>query len=156
MRKRNKYPAAAVLTFAVIAFAMITMVMAVFASWGHARDVTLRWDLKPEGVAGFSIHYDTDSGGSPYGGMGADQGPSPVRFLVGGTSLTMTPELKGRTTWEASITGLMDRETWFVVTANDGVYESAFSNEISAMGVDHDPRKTQVVGGVCVFPTGGE
>lgn len=138
----------------VVGFAIVTLLMA--AVTAYARDVTLKWEHDGKDAAGFKVYYDTDGGTSPYAGMGADQGPSPVTFMFASSTLECIPELAGATMWQCQLTGLRDTPTWIAVTAWSGVLESELSNEVMAFGIDYDPRKPLFVSGVTGEKTEGE
>jgi hypothetical protein len=93
-----------------------------FAAPTYAQDVTLEWDANTEpDLAGYNVHYKTQSSGPPYNGTGATEGNSPID--VGNVT-------------QFTLTGLSDGVTcFFVVTAyNTGDVESDYSNEVSTSG----------------------
>lgn len=101
-----------------IASALIFL-LHLFSASSDARSVTLAWDPNSEtGLKGYKLYYKTGSGGAPYNGTGAVEGPSPV-------------DVKNVTTF--TLTGLSDMESYyFVVTAyNTGGLESGYSNQAS-------------------------
>jgi hypothetical protein len=85
-----------------------------------AKDVTLAWDRNSESnLSGYMLYYKTGTGGTPYDGVGALQGASPIDV---GNVTTFT------------VIGLSDSEDYyFVVTAyNTEGLESGYSNEVTA------------------------
>jgi len=101
-----------------------------FIASGYAMDVTLQWDANTEpDLAGYKVYYKTGSSGEPYDGTGADQGSSPITVPIGDLADSDNPEY--------TLTGLTDDVTYFfVVTAyDDQERESAYSNEVSTLGV---------------------
>jgi len=89
-------------------------------------DVTLAWDANTESdIAGYRIHYDTDSG-HPYYGTGAEQGDSPIDVPL---SMDEDPDPN---TVQYTVLGLPGETYYFAVTAYDNEEpsnESGYSNE---------------------------
>lgn len=91
---------------------------------------TLSWTANAESdVAGYFLAYDRGSGGSPYSGTDADQGPSPI-YVGNATQYTLT--------------GLDLTSTYYfnlqVVDAADNI--SMWGNEVNGVAADTYPPAT--------------
>jgi hypothetical protein len=99
-----------------------------------AADVTIAWDANTEyDLAGYKIHYRTESSGPGYDGVGVTEGDSPILVPLGYLNNPTSPEY--------TLHGLSDTATTsLVVTAYDHYgTESGYSNEVSyAPDVDRD------------------
>ena len=106
--------------YAVISFSffLIFTVMLLYAP-GRAQGaaaVSFTWQANPEAVDGYRLYYRTSSGGIPYTGTGATEGPSPVD-TGDVTSFTLH--------------GLSESETYyFALTAYIGSQESGYTQEV--------------------------
>ena len=99
--------------------AVLIILFLAFPSSSGAISVIFEWDPNTEtDLEGYKVYYKIGSGGPPYDGTGAVEGPSPV-------------DVKNVTTF--TLTGLSKVESYFfVVTAyNTGGLESVYSNEVS-------------------------
>ena len=114
----------------VSTLAVLIILFLAFPASSGAKSVTLAWDPNTENdLEGYKVHYNTGSGGPPYNGTGAVEGPSPV-------------DVENVSTF--TLTGLSDVESYhFVVTAySTGGLESGYSNEVS---VDASPNNAAPV-----------
>ena len=96
-----------------------------FVTIGYTKDATLMWSKNTESdLDGYKVYYKSGSSGSPYNGMGAMEGDSPITIPL--------QELYNIEQPEYTIHGLDDNEDYyFVLTAYD-IYEreSGYSNEV--------------------------
>ena len=96
---------------------------AAWASVGAAADALLAWDQVLD-ADGYRVYYDTDTG-PPYDGTQANEGESPIEYLVGDLVDAALPSV--------TLTGLPScTELFFAVTAFNTAGESVYSEEISA------------------------
>lgn len=99
------------------------LVAVCWASVGAAANAELAWDQVVD-ATGYRVYYDTDSG-APYEGTQANEGASPLEYLVANLADPANPTV--------TITGLPScTELFFAVTAFNDAGESAYSEEISA------------------------
>ncbi|MHB8978312.1 MAG: chitobiase/beta-hexosaminidase C-terminal domain-containing protein, partial [Trichloromonadaceae bacterium] len=97
------------------------MGLLVISTGAWAKSVTLQWDANLEpNVAGYKVYYKVGTGGPPFDGTGAAEGPSPVTV---GNFTTKT------------LNGLLDTQTYtFTVTAYDSAgMESDYSNFVTSL-----------------------
>ena len=96
------------------------------ATGAGAKSVTLQWDANTDPtVAGYKIYYKVGTGGAPFNGTGASEGPSPVTV--------------GKNTTKV-LNGLSDSQTYtFSVTAYDAAgFESDYSNSVTSLAAAAD------------------
>ncbi|WP_029917607.1 putative Ig domain-containing protein [Pelobacter seleniigenes] len=108
------------------------LLVLLFATTALAKSVTLSWDPSPSNITGYKIYYDTQSAETPFVGIDAIEGDSPIDV---GNVLTYT------------VTGLYDDEDYyFAVTAYDGSgNESTYSNVVVSAAVGTQPQNTAPV-----------
>ena len=108
---------------AVIIVSLISLFSLIPSSF--SAEVTLSWDPNTEpDLAGYKMYYKTGSSGTPYDGIGIDQGGSGINIPLGNLATPDNPSF--------SLTGLQDNEFYYLVlTAVDSSgNESGYSNEI--------------------------
>jgi len=114
-----------------------------FVTIGYTKDATLMWSKNTESdLDGYKVYYKSGSSGSPYNGMGAMEGDSPITIPL--------QELYNPEQPEYTIHGLDDNEDYyFVLTAYD-IYEreSGYSNEVSSNEIG-----LEAYGGGCFIAT---
>ena len=111
---------------------------------GYAIDFTLAWDANTDpDLEGYLLYYKTGPLSSPYNGMGATEGDSPIYISLQEISNPEQPEY--------TIHGLDETEDYyFVLTAYD-IYgrESGYSNEAGS-----NDTGSEVYGISCFIATG--
>ena len=90
----------------------------------YCAQVTLRWDSIPGAeLTGYKLYYKTGSGGAPYNGTGAAQGPSPIDIPIESLENPNNPE--------CMLSGLdYNKIYFFALTAYNSHGESAYSREV--------------------------
>ena len=107
---------------------LVLIGMLLCASSVFAMDVTLRWDTVTDSdLVGYKIYYKIGGTGTPYDGIGATEGDSPIVMTLSQDE-NPDPNLV-----EFTIRGLPDdQRNAFVVTAyDDQNLESGYSDEVN-------------------------
>jgi hypothetical protein len=120
-----------VLTFLQLRFSILVVINVSLISLfflipsSFSAEVTLAWDPNTDpDLSGYNIYYKSGSSGTPYDGIGADQGDSGINVPIESLVTQDSPSYL--------LTGLPDGETYyFVITAvNISGIESGYSNEV--------------------------
>jgi hypothetical protein len=124
MRQKRKEKITTILKYILLSIPLFFC----FVTMGYTKDATLMWSKNTESdLDGYKVYYKSGSSGSPYNGMGAKEGDSPLTISL--------QEMYNPEQPEYTIHDLDDNEDYyFVLTAYD-IYEreSGYSNEVDTV-----------------------